>query len=109
MADTTAPSVAGTAAPSTDRAPRPNDEEKTLPTLATELYQLVVGYLKQETLDPMKSLGRFIGLGVAGAVVFGTGAIVLLLAGLPRCRPRRDPDSRATGRGRLTRSRWLAA
>lgn len=56
--------------------------EKSLPTLASELWEMVVSYARQETLDPMKRLGRFIGLGVPGAVLTGTGLVLLALAGL---------------------------
>jgi hypothetical protein len=54
-------------------------QEKSLSTHVSELYELVLAYAKQEALDPVKGLGRFIGLGIAGAVLFGIGAIVVLL------------------------------
>lgn len=57
-------------------------QEKSLATHVTELYELVLGYAKQETLDPVKSLGRFVGFGVAGSVLFGFGAVIMLLGGL---------------------------
>ena len=44
-----------------------------------ELLSLVVAYAKQETLDPIKSLGRYIAWGVAGAVFFATGGALLTL------------------------------
>ena len=54
-----------------------------------ELKDLVVAYAKQETIDPIKGLGRFVGFGVGGAVLLGTGVL------LPRdgdpARPA-DPD-----------------
>lgn len=56
--------------------------DKSLPTLASELWEMVVAYARQETVDPMKRLGRFIGLGVPGAVLTGTGLVLLALAGL---------------------------
>jgi hypothetical protein len=54
-------------------------QEKSLATHVTELYELVLAYAKQEALDPVKGLGRFIGFGIAGSVVFGLGAVIMLL------------------------------
>lgn len=56
--------------------------DKSLPTLAGELWELVVAYAKQETVDPLKRLGRFLGYGVPGAVLTGVGLVLLSLAGL---------------------------
>ena len=59
------------------------DDSKSLPTLAGELWELVLTYLKQETLEPLKGIGRFIGLGLAGAAATAIG-LVLLVLGLLR-------------------------
>ena len=56
------------------------DEEKSLPTLARELWELVVAYAKQETVDPVRNLGRFVAFGVAGSLVLGIGLVVLVIA-----------------------------
>ena len=48
-----------------------------------ELKDLVIAYAKQETTDPLKGLGRYIGYGLAGAVLMGTG-IGFLAVGLLR-------------------------
>jgi len=45
-----------------------------------ELKDLVVGYAKQETVDPLKTLGRYLGFGLAGSVAMGLGLALLLLA-----------------------------
>jgi hypothetical protein len=63
--------------PSTSRP-----EVKSLPTLLTELWELVVGYVKQETVEPVKGLGKFLAWGVPGAIVTSFGVLLLLLAGL---------------------------
>lgn len=45
-----------------------------------ELTSLVVGYAKQETVDPLKKLIRFVVWGVAGALLVATGGAMLTLA-----------------------------
>ncbi|HLT17332.1 MAG TPA: phage holin family protein [Acidimicrobiales bacterium] len=55
---------------------------QSVPELASELWQLTVDYAKQETIDPLKGLGRFIGFGLAGALALGIGVTLLMLAGL---------------------------
>ena len=56
------------------------DNSKSLPTLAVELKDLVVAYAKQETLEPIKGLGRFIAFGVAGSLLIAVGLVLLVLA-----------------------------
>lgn len=45
-----------------------------------ETLQLVIDYVKQETLDPLKGLGRFLLFGVAGSVCLSIGLVVLAIA-----------------------------
>jgi hypothetical protein len=47
-----------------------------------EFFQLVVDYAKQETLGPLKDLGRFVAYGLAGSVAITAGTVLLLLAAL---------------------------
>lgn len=58
------------------------DKDKGIPGEAQELVQLVIGYAKQETLDPVKNLGRYVGFGLAGAFLGSLGTVLLLLGGL---------------------------
>ena len=60
----------------------PSTGAKPLPEVATELWELAQAYAKQETIEPLKGLGAFLGFGVGGAVLLGIGNILLLLAGL---------------------------
>lgn len=53
-----------------------------LPSLATDLWEMVVAYLKQETIEPLKRLGGFLKYGVVGAAVLSMGLVMLAVAGL---------------------------
>ena len=58
-----------------------------LPQLVLELKELVVSYVKQETLVPLRQLGRYVGFGVAGALLLGLGVVLLGHGTRHRCRP----------------------
>lgn len=47
-----------------------------------EAISLVIAYVKQETLEPVKGLGRFLLFGVAGSMAIGLGTVLLLVAAL---------------------------
>jgi hypothetical protein len=53
-----------------------------LPQLVTELRDLVVTYVKQQTLVPLQQLGRYIGFGLLGSLLLGFGVVFLGLSGL---------------------------
>jgi hypothetical protein len=53
-----------------------------LPELAVELRDLVVTYVKQQTLVPLQQLGRYIGFGLGGSLLLGFGVVFLAMAGL---------------------------
>jgi hypothetical protein len=44
------------------------------------VVRLVVDYIKQETLDPLKGLGRYVLFGVVGAVALAIGLVILAVA-----------------------------
>jgi hypothetical protein len=44
---------------------------------AQEIQQLLVAYAKQETIDPLRQLGRYLGFGLAGALMVFLGAFFL--------------------------------
>lgn len=48
-----------------------------------EIIDLVKSYALQETIDPLKKVGRFLGFGIAGALFLGI-ALVLLTLGVLR-------------------------
>ena len=56
---------------------RPNPVEG-----AQEMQRLLVDYAKQETVEPLKTLGRYLGLGIAGAIVMFMGVFFIGLATL---------------------------
>ena len=48
-----------------------------LPQLVEELRDLVVAYVRQETVVPLKSLGRYVLWGVVGSLLLGLGVLFL--------------------------------
>lgn len=57
-------------------------QPKSIPEVASELWEMATAYAKQETIDPLKGLGRFLAYGIGGAVLLGVGSTLLLLSGL---------------------------
>ncbi len=48
----------------------------------SDIPQLVRDYATQELVDPLKSLGRYLGFGLSGALAIGMGLLMLGFAGL---------------------------
>jgi hypothetical protein len=48
-----------------------------LPQLVLELRDLVMTYVRQETLMPAQRLGRYVVLGLVGSVLLGIGIVLL--------------------------------
>jgi hypothetical protein len=70
------PAAETTAARSGAKRPPP------LPQLVTELRDLVVRYVREQTLVPLQQLGRYVGFGVLGSLLLGFGVVFLGMAGL---------------------------
>lgn len=49
---------------------------------ARELVDLVIAYAKQETLEPLKGIGKNAALGLGGALLLGIGGIFVSLGAL---------------------------
>jgi hypothetical protein len=62
-------------APQTDR-PRPRRDQ---PSSFGDVVQVVRAYAEQETLGPLKGAGRWLAMGVIGALLLGLGLVFLLL------------------------------
>ena len=61
--------------------PARNDEQS-ITEVFGDLKELTIAYAKQETVDPLKGLGRYLGYGIGGSLVFGLGSVLLLLSAL---------------------------
>ena len=58
----------------------PRASSKALPTLVSELVDLVRAYFTQETVAPLKGLARYVALGLAGSLVLAIGLVELAVA-----------------------------
>ena len=58
------------------------DRGQSLPTIVRELGTMVVAYVRQQTVEPLKGVGRSLALGLAGVVVGSIGGVFLLLGGI---------------------------
>jgi hypothetical protein len=55
-------------------------ENKSVPQVISELWVLTKEYARQETVEPLKGVGRYVAYGLAGAIVGGFGVVLLLLS-----------------------------
>jgi lysylphosphatidylglycerol synthetase-like protein (DUF2156 family) len=44
-----------------------------------DIAQLVVDYVRQETVDPIRSLGQFLSWGILGSLLIALGTVLLLV------------------------------
>jgi hypothetical protein len=56
--------------------------ERALPAQVAELWDLVRAYAKQETVEPIKGLGRYAAFGIAGSFLLAIGLVELAVGGL---------------------------
>lgn len=55
---------------------------KSLSEIVQDLWDLLVAYARQETIDPLRNIGRYLAFGVGGMVVITLGVFLLGLSGL---------------------------
>lgn len=55
---------------------------KSVPEIVRELWVLLKAYARQETIDPLRNLGRYLGFGLAGSALIGLGLVLLALSAL---------------------------
>ena len=58
----------------------PEPSTKSVPEVATELWSLTKDYARQETIEPLKGVGRYVAYGFGGALLGAFGVAMLLLA-----------------------------
>lgn len=60
----------------------PDHEPKSKTEAATDVWHLARDYARQETIDPLKDVGRYLAFGGLGALLGSVGVILLMLSGL---------------------------
>lgn len=69
--------------PGTEPSDRdPSQRAASIPEVLSELKDMTVAYARQETIDPLKGLGRFVVFGIGGSFMLGIGVVLLTLGGL---------------------------
>lgn len=63
------------------RVPVPR-QPKSIPEVVEELWELLKAYAQQETIDPLRGLGRYLGFGLAGATLLALGLFFLGMSAL---------------------------
>ena len=57
-------------------------QQKTFVETISELWELLVAYAKQETVTPIKGIGRYLAFGAAAMFFFAFAGVLFSLAGL---------------------------
>ncbi len=74
-----------------DPQPAGRARDKSATQVVEELWALLKTYARQETVDPLRNLGRFVGFGLGGMVLVGLGGTILALALLRAIQAETDP------------------
>ena len=53
---------------------------RNVPDTLQDLWDLLVAYAKQETVDPLRNLGRYLGFGLAGMAMLTLSTFLLAMA-----------------------------
>lgn len=53
-----------------------------LPEIAQDLWDLLVAYARQETIDPLRNIGRYLAYGLGGMIVITLGVFMIGLSAL---------------------------
>lgn len=69
-------------APQTRQNEPKKQSDKGTAEVIGELWALLKDYAKQETVDPLKRLLRFVGFGAPGSILLGLGVVLLSLGAL---------------------------
>ena len=55
---------------------------KSIPDIVQDLWDLLIAYARQETIDPLRNIGRYLAFGVGGMIVITLGTFMLGLSAL---------------------------
>ena len=55
---------------------------KSVSEIVQDLWDLLVAYARQETIDPLRNIGRYLAFGIGGMIVITLGVFLLGLSGL---------------------------
>ena len=55
-------------------------QAKGVAAIVQELKEMLVTYARQETVDPLKNLGRYVAFGFGGSILMGIGGVLFVVA-----------------------------
>ena len=55
---------------------------KSIPEIVQDLWDLLVAYARQETIEPLRNIGRYLAFGVGGMIVITVGVFMFGLSAL---------------------------
>ena len=58
----------------------PESDERSVVGRGQDVWELLVAYAKQETVEPLRGLQRWVAAGAGGSLLIATGVSLLLLA-----------------------------